>query len=98
MLANFTILFLTKFGNMEHKTFKIFVKAITNVWAVTIGVSVSVMPCTIPLRLFFFFFFSWICYNLAINTVFQAYLTTFLIDPGFEESITITEEILFFWS
>jgi hypothetical protein len=30
---------------------------------------------------------------LAVNTVFQAYLTTFLVDPGFEKSITSVEEI-----
>jgi hypothetical protein len=28
------------------------------------------------------------CHCLAVNTVFQAYLTTFLVDPGFEKSIT----------
>jgi hypothetical protein len=34
-----------------------------------------------------------VCYSLAINTVFQAYLTTFLVDPGFEKSITSVEEV-----
>jgi hypothetical protein len=33
------------------------------------------------------------CYSLAVNTVFQAYLTTFLVDPGFEKSITSIEEV-----
>jgi hypothetical protein len=90
LLANFTIVFLAKFRITERKSFKRFVNAITDVWAVIIGISVSVMPRTTPVRLFFF---SWICYSLAINTVFQAYLTTFLIDPGFEKSISTVEEL-----
>jgi hypothetical protein len=39
------------------------------------------------------FLSAWVCCSLAINTVFQAYLTTFLVDPGFEKSITSTEEV-----
>jgi hypothetical protein len=91
LLANFMIVFLAKFRNTEYKSFKRFVNAITDVWAVIIGISVSVMPRTTPVRLFFF---SWICYSLAINTVFQAYLTTFLVDPGFEKSINTVEELV----
>jgi hypothetical protein len=49
------------------------------------------MPRTTPVRLFFY---SWICFSLAINTVFQAYLTTFLIDPGFEKSITSLKQLI----
>jgi hypothetical protein len=91
LLANFTIVFLAKFENVENESFKSFINAITDVWAVIIGVSVSVLPRTTPLRLFFF---SWICYSLAIGTVFQAYFTTFLTDPGFEKSITSLEELI----
>jgi len=32
--------------------------------------------------------------SVAISTVFQAYLTTFLIEPGFEEPIRTIEEML----
>jgi hypothetical protein len=39
------------------------------------------------------FFSAWVCCSLAINTVFQAYLTTFLVDPGFEKSITSVDEV-----
>jgi hypothetical protein len=90
LLANFILVFLAKFDGKENSSFRRFANAITNVWAVILGVSVPLMPRTTPLRMFFF---SWVCYSLAMNTVFQAYLTTFLIDPGLEKSITSTEEV-----
>jgi hypothetical protein len=90
LLANFTMVFLAKFESTEFKSFRRFVSAITDMWAIILGVSVPVMPRTTPLRLLFL---SWVCFSLALNTVFQAYLTTFLIDPGLEKSITSTEEV-----
>jgi hypothetical protein len=35
-----------------------------------------------------------VCYSVAISTVFQAYLTTFLIEPGYEEPIKTLEQML----
>jgi hypothetical protein len=64
--------------------------AFTYVWTFILGVSVSSLPRTTPLRVFFS---AWVCYSLAINTLFQAHLTTFLVDPGFEKLITNIEEI-----
>jgi hypothetical protein len=84
------MLFLARFGIKEHESFGRVADAITDVWAVILGVSTSPLPRTIPLRVFFS---AWVCCSLAINTVFQAYLTTFLVDPGFEKSITSTDEI-----
>jgi hypothetical protein len=52
---------------------------LSNTWAAILSVSVSAMPRTWPLRCFFMF---WVCYSLAVDTVFQTYLTSFLIDPG----------------
>jgi hypothetical protein len=54
-------------------------------------VSVNTQPRSAPLRLFFF---CWVCYIVAISTVFQAYLTTFLIEPGYEEPIKSVEQML----
>jgi hypothetical protein len=54
-------------------------------------VSVSTKPRTTPLRVFFM---SWVCYSVAISTVFQAYLTTFLIDTGYEEPIKTIDQML----
>jgi hypothetical protein len=35
-----------------------------------------------------------VCYSVAGSTVFQAYLTTFLIEPGYEKPIRTIEEML----
>jgi hypothetical protein len=54
-------------------------------------VSVNTQPRCAPLRLFFF---CWVCYSVAVSTVFQAYLTTFLIEPGYVEPIKTVEQML----
>jgi hypothetical protein len=40
------------------------------------------------------FFFAWVCHSFAFSTVFQAYLTSFLIDTGYEEPIKTIDQIL----
>ena len=62
-----------------------------NIIAVSLSVSVNTQPSSAPLRLFFF---CWVCCSVAISTVFQAYLTTFLIEPGYEEPIRTVEQML----
>jgi len=62
-----------------------------NIIAVSLSVSVNTQPRSAPLSLFFF---CWVCYSVAISTVFQAYLTTFLIEPGYEEPIRPIEEMI----
>jgi hypothetical protein len=90
VLAIIVIVFLARFGIKEYESFRRVVAAIIDVWALILGVSISPLPRTVPLRVFFS---AWVCYSLAINTVFQAYLTTFLVDPGYEKSITSVEEV-----
>jgi hypothetical protein len=90
VLAIIVIVFLARFGLKEYESFRRVVDAITDVWALILGVSVSPLPRTVPLRVFFS---AWVCCSLAINTVFQAYLTTFLVDPGFEKSIKNVEDV-----
>jgi hypothetical protein len=62
----------------------------SNVWAIFLGVSVAEMPKTFRLRVFFSLF---ICYCFAINTVFQAYFTTFLTEPVYEKQIHTFDEL-----
>jgi hypothetical protein len=62
----------------------------SNAWAVFLGVSVTEMPRTSRLRIFFFLF---VCYCFAINTLFQAYFTSFLIEPKFEKQIHTFDEL-----
>jgi hypothetical protein len=49
------------------------------------------MPRTTKLRVLFFIF---VCYSFAVNTVFQAIFTTFLVTPGYEKGITSFEELV----
>ncbi|KAJ4448751.1 hypothetical protein ANN_00142 [Periplaneta americana] len=65
--------------------------SLTNVWAVVLGVSVSAMPRTASLRLFFL---TWVCFSLAVNTVFQCFLTTYLVEPGYEPPIKTIGQML----
>jgi hypothetical protein len=90
MLAIIAIVFLARFGGQECEFFRCAMDAIIDVRVLIFGVSISLLPRKVPLRLFLS---AWVCYSLAINTVFQAYLTTFLVDPGFEKSIKNLEEI-----
>jgi hypothetical protein len=62
-----------------------------NMWAAIVSVSLAAMPRKWPLR---WFFLSWICYSLAVDTVFQTYLTSFLIDPGLMPHPRTMEELV----
>lgn len=59
--------------------------------AVVLGVSVSQVPRACGLRAFFLI---WVCYSLAISTVFQSFFTSYLVDPGLQDQISTLEEML----
>jgi hypothetical protein len=40
-------------------------------------------------------FLTWVCFSLAFCTVFQAFLTTFLIDSGYKTPIQNMDELLY---
>jgi hypothetical protein len=61
------------------------------VWAVALGVSVAQIPRTWGLRAFFLI---WVCFSLAISTVFQGFFTKFLVDPGLQDQISTVEQML----
>jgi hypothetical protein len=65
--------------------------AMYNIWAVTVGVSVTRTPRSLRLKLLFVVFV-WYC--SAISTVFQTFLTSFLADPGYENQLKTLEEII----
>jgi len=64
--------------------------SLTNFWAVILGVSVSTMPRTPSLRSFFL---AWVVFSLAFSAVFQAFLTTFLIESGYKTPIQNLDEM-----
>jgi hypothetical protein len=75
----------------ESKSYSNIFSITTNIIAVLLSVSVSTQPLSAPLRLFFF---CWVCYSVAISTVFQAYLTTFLIEPGYRKPIKTLKQLI----
>lgn len=40
------------------------------------------------------FFIMWVVYSLAVSTVFQTYVSSFLVDPGLEKQISTVDDIL----
>jgi hypothetical protein len=75
----------------EFKSYSNIFSTTANVIAVSLSVSVNTQPRTAPLRVFFF---CWVCYCVALSTVFQAYLSTFLIEPGYQEPIKTIDQML----
>jgi hypothetical protein len=74
----------------ELQVYKTLTSSLTNIWAVILGVSVSTMPRTPSLRSLFL---AWVCFSMAFSTVFQAFLTTFLIDSGYKTPIQNMDEL-----
>jgi hypothetical protein len=68
----------------------ILTSSLTNLWAVILGVPVSMTPRTPSLRSLFL---AWVCFSVAFRTVFQAFLTTILIDSGYKTPIQNMEEL-----
>jgi hypothetical protein len=74
----------------EWQVYKTVASSLTNIWAVVVGVSVSRMPRASSLR---WLFIAWVCFSVAFSTVFQAFLTTYLIDSGYKTPIQNTDEL-----
>jgi hypothetical protein len=74
----------------EWQGYKTLTRSLTNVWAVILGVSVPTMPRTTSLRSLFL---AWLCFTVAFSTVFQAFLTTYLIDSGYKTPIQNMDEL-----
>lgn len=62
-----------------------------NICSVFLGVPVPVLPRSSLTRSCFF---SFVCYSLAMSTVFQTFLTSILVDPGLSDQIRSFDEIL----
>jgi hypothetical protein len=75
----------------EWQVYKTLSSSLTNIWSVILGVSVSAMPRSPSLRSLFL---AWVCFCIAFTTVFQAFLTTFLVDPGYKKPIENMDELL----
>jgi hypothetical protein len=95
LLAIITVRYISNYGHKSHlhesSSYSNIFSVTTNIIAVSLSVPVNKQPRSRPLRLFFF---CWVCYSVAISTVFQAYLTTFIVEPGYVEPIRSVEQML----
>lgn len=74
----------------ESRRYGSFLNCVSYAWCVVLGVSVVEMPRSSPLRVLFI---AWLIYSLAINTLFQTYVTVFIMNPGVEHQIDSYEEL-----
>jgi hypothetical protein len=88
------VIWTTLFGRYsctsEWQGYKTLSSSLTNVCAVILGVSVARMPRARSLRSLFL---AWVFFSLAFSTVFQAFLTTFLVDSGYKTPIQNMDEL-----
>jgi hypothetical protein len=91
MFAVVVILCMVACEPSERKIYRNCGNCVSSVWATVLGVSIPLMPKTIPVRMFLI---SWIWYCLAINTIFQTFLISFLIEPGLQRQMNSIQEIL----
>lgn len=75
----------------DSNTYKHFSNCLFNAWSVVLGVGVREVPRSNLLRGVFSL---WLMYSLAINTVFQTYVTSYLVDPGYQHQIDSAEEVI----
>ncbi|PSN36244.1 Ionotropic receptor 202 [Blattella germanica] len=77
---------------LQNQAYAGFVKCLLNFWAIILEESASNDPPEIfSIRTVFLAF---VLYCWAVNTVYQTFLTTFLVDPGFQKQISSELEVL----
>ncbi|PSN33222.1 Ionotropic receptor 705 [Blattella germanica] len=84
------LFFILQRNDSKVAGYKTWLSCILNVWAVFLSVSVSGMPMASQLRMFFFTF---LCFCFALNTVFQSFFTSYLINSGFERQIESIKDL-----
>ncbi|GFG37154.1 hypothetical protein Cfor_00403 [Coptotermes formosanus] len=78
------------YGLKESSSYTTICNSTQNIWAIFIGLAARDMPRTAKLRSYFCLFV-WYCF--IVSTLFQTYLTSFLVDPGVKERIRTLEEL-----
>ncbi|XP_021940075.1 glutamate receptor ionotropic, kainate 4-like [Zootermopsis nevadensis] len=91
LLAAGILTCLAKCGVHELTLYKTLSGCLFCTWAVVLGVSPSSAPSSVPVR---FFFILWMWYSVAINTLFQTFVTSYLVDPGLQKQIQSIGDIL----
>ncbi|KAJ4432293.1 hypothetical protein ANN_20911 [Periplaneta americana] len=65
-------------------------QCLSSSWSMLLGVSVVELPLSIPLRIFIL---SWVMYSMAISTIFQTFMTSYFVNPGFEYQVSNVEDL-----
>ncbi|PSN46588.1 Ionotropic receptor 217 [Blattella germanica] len=90
IVMNFEAKLTEKCKTKESSGYMQMKNSVLNVWAVVMGVSVTEMPRTHRLRLYFFILI-WYCF--AMSTLFQTFFTSYLVNPGIMERIRTLEQL-----
>jgi hypothetical protein len=94
-VAVITMWLLAKYARKHHvresASYMTVMYCIYNLWALTTGVSVPQKPTSNALRIFFI---AWVWFSVSVSTVYQAFFVGFLVNPGFEKSITTLNELI----
>ncbi|PSN50538.1 Ionotropic receptor 211 [Blattella germanica] len=77
---------------LENDAYNGLVKCMLNFWAVILEESASNFPP--PVLVIRTVFLMWVLYCYAVNSVYQTFLTSFLIDPGLQHQISTEDEVL----
>lgn len=95
ILASIFMRFLFSFHTVKHnevsRSYWKFSLCLSSIWAVFLGEGVPTMPCSLPLRTFFL---SMIIYSLAVNTIFQAFFTSYVVNPGLLHQVSNVDELV----
>ncbi|KAJ9578752.1 hypothetical protein L9F63_005041 [Diploptera punctata] len=74
----------------DFTAFSLLAQCFSGAWAVLLGNSVPQMPLSLGTRTLFIIYV-WYCF--AITTVFQAFFTTYLVEPGFEARLKNLDDV-----
>ncbi|KAJ9573923.1 hypothetical protein L9F63_008696 [Diploptera punctata] len=70
--------------------FNLLAQCFSAAWAVLLGISVPQMPLSLGTRQLFIIYV-WYCF--VFNTIFQAYFTSFLVEPGYEARLKALDDV-----
>jgi hypothetical protein len=79
------------FLGIHSPTYKTLSQSLNDVWAISMAVSLPKLPVTTKLRVFFLLF---VWYSFAVNTVFQAFFITFLVEPGYRKQNKTFDDLI----
>ncbi|PSN31184.1 Ionotropic receptor 755 [Blattella germanica] len=90
LLAGFASWIFSIYANDESLVYNKLSSCFLNTWGIILNVGVK-LPQTIKLRCVIL---SWIMFALAINTVYQTFVTSFMVDPGRLHQINSYDELI----